>query len=62
MRCFSEDKKKGEKQKETLVIMSLSEAKILYEALEYKINSLPKSKTRKERILLEELSEKWCIY
>lgn len=57
MRCFSEDlTEKDKKSKETLVIMSINEAKILFEALEYKINSLPKSKTRKERILLEELS------
>lgn len=43
MRCFSEDLEKG-KPKETIVIMTLNDAKILIDALEYQCKSLPKTK------------------
>lgn len=63
MRCFTEDLENGfQDGKETLVIMSKKEAQILMESLKFKIDSLPKIKTRKERKLYEELENKWCIY
>lgn len=62
MRYFDECVDRGKNAKETLCMMDMQEARLIMDALEFKINTLPKNKTKKEQVLLKDMEEKWGVY
>ena len=63
MRFFDEEVGNSNKaQAETIVIITHNEAKLIIEALKFKIENESKTKNKKLKEIFNQMQEKWSVY